>query len=197
MIRIPQVSERVNGVEQQLCLEDWFLLKKRQIHLSGPVDTQSAHLIAMQIEYLDEKDPREPIRLVLEDCPGGSVSAGMVIYDAMQTARCPVITVCRGKCASMGAVLFAAGSKGSRYILENAQLMCHQPSAGTQGMVSAMDIDLLHFKAEKERLNGILAKHTGQTKKRIARDTERDRWFTAEQAVAYGLADAIIHGGKE
>ncbi|MBR3973508.1 MAG: ATP-dependent Clp protease proteolytic subunit [Oscillospiraceae bacterium] len=192
-MRIPHVPDTINGVDQLIPLDDWTLVKKREIRHAGPIDTVAAHLICMKLDYLNDKDSEEPIRLIFEDCPGGSVSAGMAIYDAMQTVDCPVITVCMGMCASMGAVLFAAGSKGKRYIMEHAEIMCHQPSAGTQGMVSNMDIDINHFRAVRVRLNKILAKHTGQSEKRIQRETEKDRWFTAEEAVAYGLADEIIY----
>lgn len=193
--RIPYVPENINGCDQMIPMDDRALLKKREIRHSGPIDTESAHVITMKLDYLNDKSTIDPVKLILEDCPGGSVSAGMVIYDTMQTLECPVITVCVGMCASMGAVLFASGDK--RYIMENAEVMCHQPSAGTQGMVSSMDVDIDHFKKTRTRLNRILAKHTGQSEKRIQKDTEKDMWFCAEEAVAYGLADEVIYGKRK
>lgn len=195
--RIPYVPENVNGNDQMIPMDDRALLKKREIRHSGPIDTESAHVITMKLDYLNDKSSEDPIKLVFVDCPGGSVSAGMAIYDAMQTVDCEVSTVCLGRCASMGALLFAAGSKGKRYVMENAEIMCHQPSAGTQGMVSNMDVDIDHFKKVKTRLNKILAKHTGQSTKRIQKETERDKWFSAAEAVAYGLADEIIYANRK
>ncbi len=193
--QIPYVPEHIGGGEQLISMEDRALYKNREIYHTGPIDEASAHLIGMKLDYLNDKSPTDPIKLIFTDCPGGSVSAGLAIYDVMRTVDCPVVTVCRGMCASMGAVLFAAGDE--RYIMENANVMCHQPSAGTRGMVSHMDIDVDHFKKEKTRLVGILAKHTGQSEKRIRRDTERDKWFSAEEAVAYGLADGILFEKKK
>lgn len=193
-IRIPHVPENIDGIEQMISIEDRALCKNREVFHFGPIDDASAHVIDMKLNYLNDKS-NDPVKLILKDCPGGSVSAGMVIYDTMQTLDCPVITVCKGMCASMGAVLFAAGDK--RYIMENAKVMCHQPSAGTQGMVSSMDVDIDHFKKTRTRLNRILAKHTGQSEKRIQKDTEKDKWFWAEEAVAYGLADEIIYGKRK
>lgn len=194
--RIPYVADNINGSDQLIPIDDWALLKERKIYLSEPIDDANAHIITMKIDYLNNKSTDAPITMVINS-PGGSVSAGLAIYDAMQTAECPIITVCSGICASMAAVIFSAGSRGERYIMENAEVMCHQPSAGTQGMVSSMDIDIDHFKKTRTRLNQILAKHTGQSEEQIYKDTERDRWFSAEEAVAYGLADKIIYGNRK
>lgn len=194
-IRVPFVPENVDGSEQMLSIEDRALCKNRVIYHSGGIDDANANIICMKLDYLNDKCSTDPIRMIFVDCPGGSVSAGMAILDTMRTMECPVITECRGLCASMGAVLFAAGDK--RYIMENAEVMCHQPSAGTQGMVSSMDVDIDHFKKTRTRLNRILAKHTHQSEKRIQKDTEKDKWFSAEEAVAYGLADEIIYGKRK
>ena len=194
--RIPYVADCINGIDQLISVNDWVLIKERKIYLTGPVDDEIAHTVTMELDYLNNKSVDDPITLVINS-PGGSVTAGLAIYDAMQNVDCPVVTVCSGICASMGAVLFAAGSKGKRYIMENAEVMCHQPSAGTQGMVSSMDIDIDHFKKTRTRLNRILAKHTGKSENQIHKDTERDRWFSAEEAVSYGLADEIVYSKRK
>ena len=195
---VPQVVENINGKDQQTSIFDCALVKKREIYHCGPIDSTSALLIVSKLYYLADVSD-DPITLIFVDCPGGSVTAGWAIYDAIQNVACDVSTVCMGMCASMGAFLLASGTKGKRIVAPNSEVMIHQPSAGTQGMVTDMEINIEHFQRVKRRINATLAKHTGKTEKQIKKDSERDHWMSAEEAILYGIADQIGYGaqGKE
>ena len=182
MSLVPYVVEQTSRGERSY---DIFsrLLNDRIIMLSEEVNDTTASLVVAQLLYLEAQDP---------DSPGGSVSAGMAIYDTMQYIKPDVCTICVGMAASMGAFLLSSGAKGKRLALPNAEIMIHQPSAGTQGKVTDMEIDVEHFLKIKERLNRILAANTGKTPEEVKADSERDRWLTAEEALAYGLVDKVI-----
>ena len=167
------------------------LLNDRIIMLSEEVNDTTASLVVAQLLYLEAQDPDTEIQFYINS-PGGSVSAGMAIYDTMNYIKCDVSTICIGMAASMGAFLLAAGTKGRRMALPNAEIMIHQPSAGTKGKVTDMEIDLEHFLRIKERINRILSEKTGQPVETIKQDTERDHWITAQEAKDYGLIDLVI-----
>lgn len=195
---IPCVSETINGSDRAMSLFDRELEKKRTIYIGESIDAATALLTVAKINYLADISD-DPITIVFVACRGGDVTAGWAIYDAMQHVACEVSTVCTGMCASMGAFLLAAGTKGRRIVTPHSKVMIHQPSAGTQGMVTDMEINIKQFQWEKHRLNATLAMHTGKTEKQIKKDTERDHWLSPEEAVAYGLADVVDYGarGKE
>lgn len=167
------------------------LLKDRIVFLGTPVDDYVANLIIAQMLFLDMEDPEKEIQLYINS-PGGSVSAGLGIYDTMQYLKCPVGTICIGQAASMGAVLLAAGTKGRRKCLPNARVMIHQPSGGAQGQSTDIQIQAKEMLRIREILNGILAKHTGQKVDKIDADTERDNFMSADEAKIYGLVDEVI-----
>jgi len=167
------------------------LLRERIIFLVGPVTDQTASLVVAQLLFLEADNPEKDIALYINS-PGGSVSAGLAIYDTMQFIKPDVSTICVGLAASMGAVLLASGAAGKRYALPNSKIMIHQPSAGFQGQASDIDIHARDVMETKQRLNGILAKHTGQTMDRIKLDSDRDNFMTAEAARAYGLVDSML-----
>lgn len=167
------------------------LLKERIIMLTDEVNDTTASLVVAQLLFLDSEDPTKDIQLYINS-PGGSVSAGLSIYDTMQLVRADVSTICMGMCASMGAFLLAGGKKGKRYCLPNAEVMIHQPSGGSQGMASDIKIQTEHLLAIRERLNRILAENTGKPIEVIEKDTDRDNWLSAQEAVDYGLVDEII-----
>ena len=167
------------------------LLKERIIFLGEDVNDVSANVIVAQLLFLESEDPSKDISLYINS-PGGSVTAGMAIYDTMQYTKCDVATICIGMAASMGAFLLSGGAKGKRQALPNAEIMIHQPSGGTQGKVSDMLIDADHILKTRRKLNEILAANTGQTLEVIERDTDRDHWLTAEEAVSYGLIDSVV-----
>ncbi|MCF0135810.1 MAG: ATP-dependent Clp endopeptidase proteolytic subunit ClpP [Lachnospiraceae bacterium] len=167
------------------------LLKERIVLLCDEVNDQTASLVVAQLLFLDAEDPTKDIQFYINS-PGGSVSAGLAIYDTMKLIRADVSTICMGMAASMGAFLLSGGTKGKRYCLPNAEVMIHQPSGGSQGQASDIQIQAEHILHTKERLNKIMAANTGKTLEEIARDTDRDNWLTAEEAVAYGLVDGII-----
>ena len=192
---VPHVAENINGSDQMTSLFDRELVKNRTIYISGPIDSATALLAVAKLYYLSDISD-DPITIIFEDCPGGSVTAGWAIYDAIQNVACEVSTVCMGMCASMGAFLLASGTKGKRIVTPNSEVMIHQPSAGTQGMVTDMEINIEHFQRVKRRINATLAKHTGKSEKQIKKDSERDHWMSAEEAVAYGLADEIDYGAQ-
>lgn len=192
---IPSVVENINGSDQMVSLFDRDLTKNRTIYISGSIDSATALLTVLKINYLADIS-HDPIKIVFVDCPGGSVSAGMAIYDAIHHVECDVSTICMGMCASMGAILLAAGTKGMRIVTEKSEVMIHQPSAGTQGMVTDMEINIEHFQKVKHRINSLLAKHTGKSEAQIKKDLERDFWMSAEEAVEYGIADIIDSGSK-
>ena len=168
------------------------LLNDRIIMLSDEVNDTTASLVVAQLLYLEAQDPDKDISLYINS-PGGSVTAGMAIYDTMQYIKCDVSTICMGMAASMGAFLLAAGAKGKRFSLPNSDLMIHQPSGGAQGQATDIMIHADHIIQTKKRLSSILSEKTGQPIDVIARDTERDNFMTAEQACEYGIVDKVIY----
>lgn len=167
------------------------LLKDRIIFLGGEVDDDTANIIVAQMLFLEADDPDKDIFLYINS-PGGSVSAGMAIYDTMQYIKCEVSTICVGLAASMGAFLLAAGAKGKRRALPNAEIMIHQPSGGARGQATEMSIQVEQILKIKERLNRVLSERTGRPYEEVCRDTERDNYMTPEEAKAYGLIDEIV-----
>ena len=167
------------------------LLRERVIFLVGPVDDMTANIIVAQLLFLEADNPDKDISLYINS-PGGSVTAGMAIYDTMQFIKPDVSTLCIGQAASMGALLLAAGEKGKRFCLPNSRVMIHQPLGGFQGQASDIEIHAKEILFLKEKLNQILANHTGQTLKKIASDTDRDNFLSAEQSVDYGMVDQVI-----
>ena len=190
MALVPYVIEQTNRGERSY---DIFsrLLNDRIIVLSDEVNDATASIIVAQMLYLEGQDPEKDINFYINS-PGGSVTAGLAIYDTMQYIKCDVSTICMGMAASMGAFLFSSGAKGKRYILPNAEVMIHQPLGGAQGQATEILIAADHIERTKDRLNRILAENTGKSVEEIFADTERDNWLTAEEAVAYGIADKII-----
>src|SRR5690606_34241734 len=167
------------------------LLRERVIFFVGPVNDQSANPVVAQLLFLESENPDRDISLYINS-PGGSVYAGMAIYDTMQSVKAAVSTLCTGLAASMGAFLLAGGAKGKRYTLPNSRIMIHQPSGGAQGQASDIQIQAEEILSLRERLNSILANNTGQPVERIEVDTERDNFMSAEDAVSYGLVDKVL-----
>jgi ATP-dependent Clp protease protease subunit len=167
------------------------LLKERVIFIVGPIEDHMANLVVAQLLFLESENPDKDISLYINS-PGGSVSAGLSIYDTMQFIKPDVSTMCIGQAASMGAVLLSGGAKGKRYSLPHSRMMIHQPLAGFQGQASDIDIHAREVLETRERLNRILSKHTGQTVDRIAKDTDRDNFMGGEAAVGYGLIDRVM-----
>jgi ATP-dependent Clp protease protease subunit len=167
------------------------LLKERVIFIVGQVEDHMANLVVAQLLFLESENPDKDIALYINS-PGGSVSAGLSIYDTMQFIKPDVSTMCVGQAASMGAILLAGGTKGKRYALPHSRMMIHQPLAGFQGQASDIDIHAREVLETRDRLNRILSKHTGQTVEKIARDTERDNFMGGEAAVTYGLIDSVM-----
>jgi ATP-dependent Clp protease protease subunit len=167
------------------------LLKERVIFLVGPVEDYMANLVVAQLLFLESENPEKDIAIYINS-PGGSVSAGLAIYDTMQFIKPDVSTICVGQAASMGAVLLAGGSKGKRFCLPHSRVMIHQPLGGFQGQATDIEIHAREILDARHRLNTILSKHTGQTIDRIRQDTDRDNFMTGEQATAYGLIDAVL-----
>ena len=190
MSLIPYVVEQTSRGERSY---DIFsrLLKERIVFLGEEVNETTASLVVAQLLFLEAEDPDKDIHLYINS-PGGSVTAGMAIYDTMNFIKCDVSTVCIGMAASMGAFLLAGGAKGKRYALPNAEIMIHQPLGGAQGQATEIEIAAKHILRTKEKLNRILAENTGKDIEVIAADTERDNWKTAEEAKEYGLIDAIF-----
>jgi len=190
MSLVPYVVEQTSRGERSY---DIFsrLLNDRIIFLGEEVNDTTASLVVAQLLYLEAQDPDKDIQLYINS-PGGSVTAGMAIYDTMQYVKCDVSTICVGM-ASMGAFLLSSGAKGKRIALPNAEVMIHQPSAGTQGKVTDMEIDVEHFLKIKQRMNRILSENTGKTPEQVKADSERDNWMTAEEAKEYGLVDKVIY----
>lgn len=172
------------------------LLKDRIVLLGSEVNDTVASLICAQLLFLESQDPEKEIYLYINS-PGGSVTAGMAIYDTMNYITPPIATVCMGRAASMGAFLLSAGQKGMRYALPNSQVMIHQPLGGFQGQATDIDIHAREILRMRETLNGLLAKHTGQPIEKIAQDTERDNFMTAEMAQAYGLVDKVLASRRD
>jgi ATP-dependent Clp protease protease subunit len=156
------------------------------------VNDTTASLVVAQMLFLEAQDPDKDIQFYINS-PGGSVTAGMAIYDTMQYIKCDVSTICIGMAASMGAFLLSSGTKGKRIALPNSEIMIHQPSAGTQGKVTDMEIDVEHFLKIKKNLNEILSHNTGKPVEQIKQDSERDNWMSASEALEYGLIDQVIH----
>ena len=190
MSLVPYVIEQTSRGERSYDIYS-RLLKDRIIFLGEEVTHVSANLIVAQLLFLESEDPGKDIHLYINS-PGGSVTAGMAIYDTMQYIKCDVSTICMGLAASMGAFLLAGGTKGKRMALPNAEIMIHQPSGGAKGQATEIEIVAEQILKTKHRLNSILAQNTGQTLETIARDTERDNYMTAEEAKAYGLIDTVI-----
>ena len=192
---IPYVIEQAGTGERSY---DIFsrLLKERIIFLGDQVTDASAELIVAQMLFLEGEDPDKDIQFYINS-PGGSISAGMAIYDTMQFVKCDVSTICVGMAASMGSFLLAGGTKGKRYSLPHSEILIHQPLGGTEGQASDIAIQAAHMAAIKERMNRLLAQNTGQPYEKIVKDTDRDNWMTPEQALEYGLIDRIYTTRKE
>lgn len=192
---VPTVIETTNRGERAYDIYS-RLLNDRIIFVSGEIEDHMANLIVAQLLYLESEDPNKDIQLYINS-PGGSVTAGMAIYDTIRYIKPDVSTICVGMAASMGAVLLSSGTKGKRYALPNAEVMIHQPLGGTQGQASDILIAADHIQKTKDKLNKILAENTGQPLEIIQKDTDRDNWLDAEQAKEYGLVDEVFKGQKE
>lgn len=190
MSLVPYVIEQTSRGERSYDIYS-RLLKERIIFLGEEVNEVTASLIVAQLLFLESEDTEKDIQLYINS-PGGSVTAGMAIYDTMQYIKCDVSTICIGMAASMGAFLLAGGTKGKRLALPNAEIMIHQPLGGAQGQATEIEIAAKHILQTKEKLNKILAANTGQDYEVVAADTERDNWKTAEEAKAYGIIDRVI-----
>ena len=188
-VLIPYVVERTAGGERSFDLYS-RLLEDRIIFLAGEIDDAVANTVVAQLIYLEGKDSTKDISLYINS-PGGSVTAGMAIYDTMNYIRCDVSTICIGLAASMGAFLLAAGAKGKRYALKNSEIMIHQPLGGAQGQASDIKIQAEHILRIKEKMTRILSQNTGKSYEQIARDTDRDNYLTADEAQEYGLIDKV------
>lgn len=190
MALVPYVIEQTNRGERSY---DIFsrLLDDRIIVLSDEVNDATASIIVAQLLYLEGQDPEKDIGFYINS-PGGSISSGFAIYDTMRYIKCDVSTICMGMAASMGAFLLSSGTKGKRYVLPNAEVMIHQPLGGAQGQATEILIAADHIKKSRQRINSILAENTGRSIEEITRDTERDNWLSAEEALNYGLVDKIL-----
>ena len=191
MSLVPYVIEQTSRGERSYDIYS-RLLKERIIFLGEEVNEVTASLIVAQMLFLEAEDPEKDIQFYINS-PGGSVTAGMAIYDTMQYVKCDVSTYCMGMAASMGAFLLAGGTKGKRLALPNAEIMIHQPLGGAQGQATEIEIAARHILQTKEKLNKILAANTGRDYDVIAADTERDNWMTAEEAKEYGLIDRVVY----
>ena len=187
---VPTVIETTNRGERAYDIYS-RLLKERIVFLGDEVNDQTAGLVVAQMLFLEAEDTETDIHFYI-DSPGGSVTAGMAIYDTMNYIKCDVSTICIGMAASMGAFLLSGGTKGKRLTLPNAEIMIHQPSGGTQGQATEIQIAAEHILKTKEKLNRILAQNTGQPIEVIAKDTDRDNWMSAEEAKEYGIVDKVI-----
>ncbi len=190
MSLVPYVIEQTSRGERSYDIYS-RLLKERIIFLGEEVNEVTASLIVAQLLFLEAEDPEKDVHLYINS-PGGSVTAGMAIYDTMQFIKCDVSTICIGMAASMGAFLLAGGTKGKRLALPNAEIMIHQPLGGAQGQATEIEIAARHILQTKAKLNRILAENTGKPIEIIATDTDRDNWKTAEEAMEYGLIDKVI-----
>ena len=190
MSLVPMVVEQTAKGERSYDIYS-RLLKDRIIFLGEEVNDTTASLVVAQLLYLEAQDPDKDISLYINS-PGGSVTAGMAIYDTMNYIKCDVSTICIGMAASMGAFLLSSGAKGKRYALPNAEIMIHQPSAGTQGQITDMAIHLKRLEIIKKRMNKILSENTGKSVETVTADCERDNFMTADEAVAYGLIDKVF-----
>ena len=190
MSLVPMVVEQNSRGERSYDIYS-RLLKDRIIFLGDEVNDATASLVVAQLLFLESEDPGKDIQLYINS-PGGSVTAGMAIYDTMQYIKCDVSTICIGMAASMGAFLLAGGTKGKRYALPNAEIMIHQPLGGAKGQATEIQIAAEHILKTRKKLNDILAANTGKEYEQIAADTERDNYMSAEEALAYGLIDGVI-----
>jgi ATP-dependent Clp protease protease subunit len=188
---VPMVIEQTSRGERSFDIYS-RLLKERVIFIVGPIEDQMANLIVAQLLFLESENPDKDVHLYINS-PGGSVTAGLSIYDTMKFIKPDVSTMCIGQAASMGAFLLSGGTKGKRYILPNARTMIHQPSGGAQGQATDIEIQAKEILFLRERLNTLLADHTGQSMDVIERDTERDRFMDAEQSRDYGLVDEVVN----
>jgi ATP-dependent Clp protease protease subunit len=186
---VPMVVEQTARGERAFDIYS-RLLKERIVFMVGPVEDHVANLVVAQLLYLESENPDKDVHLYINS-PGGSVTAGMSIYDTMQFVRCDVSTMCIGQAASMGAFLLSAGAPGKRYSLPNSRMMLHQPSGGSRGVAADIEIQAREILLMRQRLNEVLARHTGQTVERVAQDTDRDFWMSPEEAVEYGLVDVV------
>ena len=187
---VPMDVEQTARGERAYDIYSW-LLKDRLIFIVGPVEDQMANLIVAQLLYLESENANKDIHLYINS-PGGTISAGLSIYDTMQFINCDVSTICIGQAASMGALLLTGGTHGKRYALPHTRVMVHQPSAGFQGQVTDIGIHAEEVLEMKRRLNAIMAKHSGQSIEQIEKDLERDNYMSAEAAVEYGLIDTVL-----
>lgn len=192
---IPTVIEKTSYGERAYDIYS-RLLKERIIFLGGGVDDHTANSVIAQLLFLDNEDSKKDIKLYINS-PGGSVTAGLAVYDTMQHVKSPVSTICVGVAASMGAVLLSAGAKGKRYALPNSEILLHQVMGGAEGQATEIEITARHILKIKDRLNDIIAKHTGQKLQKIERDTDRDFWLTADEAKTYGVVDHILKSQKK
>ena len=190
MALVPYVVEQTSRGERSYDIYS-RLLNDRIIMLCDQIDDATASVVIAQLLYLEGQDPEKDIDLYINS-PGGSISAGMAIYDTMQYIKCDVSTICIGMAASMGAFLLAGGAKGKRYALPNAEIMIHQPLGGAQGQATEIEIAAKHILKTKQKLNQMIADNCGKTVEEVANDTDRDNWMSAEEAVAYGLIDKIV-----
>ena len=190
MSLVPYVIEQTSRGERSYDIYS-RLLKERIIFLGEEVNDVTAGLVVSQLLFLESEDPDKDINLYINS-PGGSVTAGMAIYDTMQYVKCDVSTICLGMAASMGAFLLSGGTKGKRLALPNAEIMIHQPSGGAQGQATEIEIAAEHILRTKKKLNTILSENTGQPYETIVKDTERDNWLTAQEALEYGLIDKVM-----
>ena len=187
---VPMVIEQTSRGERSFDIYS-RLLKERVIFIVGAIEDHMANLIVAQLLFLESENPDKDVHLYINS-PGGSVTAGLSIYDTMRFIKPDVSTMCIGQAASMGAFLLSGGSKGKRFILPNARTMIHQPSGGAQGQATDIEIQAKEIQFLRERLNSLMAEHTGQTMEVIERDTERDRFMSAVQSVEYGIVDEVI-----
>ncbi len=194
-VLVPYVIEQTSRGERQFDIYS-RLLKERVIFMVGQVEDHMANVVVAQLLFLESENPDKEISLYINS-PGGSVTAGMAIYDTMQFIKPAVSTLCIGQAASMGAFLLAAGAEGKRFTLPNSRVMIHQPSAGFQGQATDIDIHAQEILSLKDRLNSIMASHCGKTPEQVKSDTERDNFMTAEQALEYGLVDRIVNSRTE
>ncbi len=190
MALVPMVVEQTARGERSYDIYS-RLLKERIIFLVGPVEEHMANLVVAQLLFLEAENPDKDISLYINS-PGGVITAGMAIYDTMQFIKPDVSTICMGQAASMGAFLLTAGAKGKRFALPNSRVMIHQPLGGFQGQATDIDIHAREVLKLRDQLNALMAKHTGQPKERIEQDTDRDNFFSAEEAMEYGLIDEVI-----
>ena len=191
---VPMVVEQTNRGERSYDIYS-RLLQDRIVLLSGEVNDESANLIVAQLLFLQAQDPKKTINMYINS-PGGSVTAGLAIYDTMQFISCPVATYCIGQAASMWAVLLTAGAKGKRYALPNARIMIHQPWGGAEGKASDIEITAREILRLKEKLNRILADHSGSKYEKVVSDTDRDYFMSADEAAEYGLIDKVLSQKK-